>query len=364
MQAEPADGVGEAEDQELVGSLVSNKLLAGCYDPGIWLSQERTSELMMPWSRISCVLSRHAALWLIAPLAFGQYQIVFDGSRANSDNEDVFVISQDGTQLRRLTHTAGRSQDPQWPGRASRFASWSADGTQIVFASNMDDGGKPDIYVMRSDGREVERLTREPDEHYSLPVWSPDGSRVAFTHWDSDTEIDAIMTMGSDGTDIRRLTPETVSAYYPSWSPDGREIAFTGRRIDENDNSTHIYLIEIDGSNLRRLTGDTGDQAPDWSPDGKWIAFDTTRDGNFEIYVMKADGSNQRRLTNHFNVDSRPSWSPDGKQIVFNSSRHVPHKTEENIAGYRTYEIYVMDSDGSNVRRLTFNDTFDGHPDW
>ena len=42
----------------------------------------------------------------------------------------------------------------------------------------------------------------------------------------------------------------------------------------------------------------------------------------------------------------------------------MPHKTEENVAGYRTYEIYVMDSDGSKVRRLTFNDTFDGHPDW
>jgi len=107
-----------------------------------------------------------------------------------------------------------------------------------------------------------------------------------------------------------------------------------------------------------------GDQAPDWSPDGRQIAFDTTRDGNFEIYVMNADGSNQRRLTNHFNVDARPSWSPNGRQVVFHSSRDVPHKTEENSTGYSAFEIYVMDADGSNVRQLTFNDHFDAHPDW
>ena len=65
-----------------------------------------------------------------------------------------------------------------------------------------------------------------------------------------------------------------------------------------------------------------------------------------------------------YNVDSRPSWSPDGSQIVFNSSRHVTHKTAENPTGWGTYEIYIMDADGSNIRRLTFNDKFDGHPDW
>ena len=313
---------------------------------------------------MGCVLSRIAALWLIAPLVFGQHRIVFDGSSGNSGNVDVFVISLDGTQLEQLTHTTGRSQDRQWPSRASRVASWSPDHAQIVFASNMDDGGKLDIYVMDADGRNVKRLTHEPGISYSTPVWAPDGSRIAFTRWGSETKISAVLTMRSDGTDIRRLTSETVSAYYPSWSPDGPEIAFTGNIAGASNKKTGIYLIEADGSNLCRLTENTGDQAPDWSPDGSQIAFDTTRDGNFEIYVMNADGSNQRRLTNHFNVDARPSWSPDGRQIVFHSSRHLLHKTEENPAGYSTYEIYVMDADGSNVRRLTFNDKFDGHPDW
>ena len=310
-----------------------------------------------------CVLWQTAAFWLIVPVVFAQHRIVFDSSRGNSDNEDVFVISQDGTQLEQLTHTTGRSQDPQWPSRGSRLASWSPDRTQIVFASNIDDGGKPDIYVMDADGRNVKRLTHEPDSAYSQPVWAPDLSRIAFTRLGSETKIAAVLTMSSDGTNIRRLTPGTVRAYYPSWFPDGCEIAFTGSSADASDTKTSIYLIEVDGSNLRRLTENTGDQAPDWSPDGSQIAFDTTRDGNFDIYVMNADGSNQRRLTNHFNVDSRPSWSPDGRRIVFNSSRHVPHRTEEKPAGYCTYEIYVMDADGSNVQRLTFNDKFDGHPD-
>ena len=50
----------------------------------------------------------------MVPFVLGQHKIVFHGSRGNSDNQDVFVISQDGTQLEQLTHTTGRSQDPQW----------------------------------------------------------------------------------------------------------------------------------------------------------------------------------------------------------------------------------------------------------
>ena len=61
----------------------------------------------------------------------------------------------------------------------------------------------------------------------------------------------------------------------------------------------------------------------------------------FEIYVMDSDGSNIRNLSNHTGTDYAPSWSPDGSQIVFNSDRD----------GAR--DIFIMDEDGSNVRNLT-----------
>ncbi len=81
---------------------------------------------------------------------------------------------------------------------------------------------------------------------------------------------------------------------------------------------------------------------PNWSPDGTEIAFTSNRDGNDEIYVMNADGSNQTRLTYNDAYDGMPAWSPDGTRIAFESRR------DSNGSA-----IYVMNADGSNQTQLT-----------
>ena len=91
------------------------------------------------------------------------------------------------------------------------------------------------------------------------------------------------------------------------------------------------------------------------------ITFVSHRDGNPEIYVMDADGGNQRRLTNNRHDDWSPSWSPDGKRIVFSSERDGhPRKNKFAI----THEIYVMEADGGNQQRLTNNRHGDFSPAW
>ena len=91
------------------------------------------------------------------------------------------------------------------------------------------------------------------------------------------------------------------------------------------------------------------------------ITFLSHRDGNPEIYVMDADGGNQRRLTNHRGWDFSPTWSPDGKRITFVSDRdgHV-----HPIHGWSTNEIYVMDADGKNPHNLTNDPHDDRSPSW
>jgi Tol biopolymer transport system component len=95
----------------------------------------------------------------------------------------------------------------------------------------------------------------------------------------------------------------------PAWSPDGEKIAFESNR----DGNSDIYVMNVDGSNIRRLTTDPAiDCRPAWSPDGTKIAFQSQRSGHWDIYIMNADGSNQIALTRDSAFDASPTWSPDG----------------------------------------------------
>jgi hypothetical protein len=132
--------------------------------------------------------------------------------------------------------------------------------------------------------------------------------------------------------------------------------------VSDRDGNHEIYSMAVDGSNQQRLTNNSvSDEVPFWSPDGKKIAFYSDRDSvpypspgyNFEIYVMDADGSNQVRLTYNPADDRIGGWSPDGSKIVFVSNR-----------GGSGFDIYTMNSDGTNLQRLTDNSTADGSPSW
>ena len=127
----------------------------------------------------------------------------------------------------------------------------------------------------------------------------------------------------------------------------GLAVAGWGQTVTSNNGEAWVVGA------IRRLTNDSDwDWKPSWSPDGRHIAFQSSRAGNYEIYVMDSDGSNPHRLTDHPAADWFPSWSPDGRHIAYVSERDGKPK------------IYVIGSDGSNPRNLTNDSDRHYYPSW
>ena len=228
------------------------------------------------------------------------------------------------------------------------------------------DGGE-EIYVLDSDGSTPRRLTTDGGRS---PSWSPDGQHIAFeSSRDGDGEI---YVMGSDGSNLRNLTHNSARDGYPTWSPDGRHIAFVSSRDGNIGNpnrvsfTDEIYVMGSDGSNPCRLTYHSADDdSPSWSPDGRHIAFTSGRDNDYEyeIYVMelRQDGSGGAWAAWAIRQPDRPLGLGLGLPLGLRMVATSPSSSERDghinssgpRSGLRSTELYVMGSDGSNLRRLT-----------
>ena len=95
------------------------------------------------------------------------------------------------------------------------------------------------------------------------------------------------------------------------------------RAPDNPDGRNHLFTIDLATRKVTQLTsgGNHHDQHPKWSPDGKRISFVSSRSGSFDLYVMNADGTNVTRVTDHQANDYDPIWMPDGQSLIFSSER-------------------------------------------
>ncbi len=138
--------------------------------------------------------------------------------------------------------------------------------------------------------------------------------------------------------------------------PSDPELLFVSTR----DGDYAIYASSATGGGERRLTDADVDAStpeglffqdePAWSPDAGTIAFASKRAGTFDLYVMNADGSGTMRLTSTKEDDNHPTWSPDGARIAF--TRGVPSR------------IFVMGADGSGARQVTDDESGEHEPAW
>ena len=261
-------------------------------------------------------------------------------------------MNSDGTGLTNLTSETSTSVSESSP-------AFSPDGTKIAFSSNLNSSESlqdpTDIYVMDADSSIPGRLTNNDDYPFQeVGSWSPDDAKMVLGCYRTDWEI---CTMDADGSNHTQLTTSGENEY-PDWSPDGTKIAFRAP-------SGGIYTMNPDGSN-RTLVIAGGDQ-PDWSPDGTIIVYRRypPGQGDSDIFVANVDGSNPVNLTAGISgrsadgnkpYEAVPAWSPDGSRIAFSSNLGEKEETD--------YEIYVIDANGTNLKRLTNTPGVDWGPDW
>ncbi len=172
---------------------------------------------------------------------------------------------------------------------------------------------------------------------------SPEFAGLAFVR---DSQIHVIRADGA----LVRLTNTGPGVWNldPTWSPDGQRLAFAsnraGRKIGAFADTSDIYVMNADGSNVVRRTSGGYNVDPAWSPDGRTIAFTTLEQGSAGIAVIDAAGAQGPMvLLDRPGYDAQPSWSPDGQRITF---------TSDWRAYDFVYDLYVMNADGSDVREL------------
>ena len=259
---------------------------------------------------------------------------------------DIWTMNPDGTGLRKLT--GGPLYDAQ--------SDWSPDGRSIAFRRGPNASQRLGVWRMDLYGNDQTLLTQGdpavPTQNATQPSWTPDGHGLLFRATLPPFPDSDIWQIGTSGEGRHLLAHVPGEQLYPSYSPDMSKIAFT-TQFTTTDRA--IFTMNPDGSELSKVFDVPGayDSAPAWSPDGDQIAFESDHDGDMEIYAMNADGSNVRRLTDNVIHDEGPVWSPDGERITFTSG-------PEDLDG----DIWVMDADGTDRMRLTDVPGRDESPDW
>jgi len=295
-------------------------------------------------------------------------KLIFQSSRGGSGCDKIWIMNSDGSDKHRVS-----------PDHGAHTCSFFLPSGRIIFASTSHLPGdcppKPaipkgaryvwplypyNIFTARADGTDLKKITDNP-KYDAEPVVSPDGSRIVFGS-QRQGNFDVYL-MNSDGTGLRRLTDRTGYNGGPWFSPDGTRIVWRAWYPETEAEKAQwkdcmdrnyilafpldLWVMDSDGSKKRMILHNGATNfAPSWHPDGRRIIFASNRDDwradigqfghNFELYLINSDGTGLERITDNSVFDSFPMFSPDGKKLVWASNRNPqkPHETDIFIADW------------------------------
>lgn len=230
-------------------------------------------------------------------------------------------------------------------------------GKWIAFTSTRN-SEHANIYVQRVDGTSVVQLTDDSADD-AFPSFSPDGKSIAFSSnrggaW-------SVYTMDFDGRNVVQVTNGPGQAVHPSFSPDGRQLVYSSQ--NPRSGQWELWTVSLD-SNQKRMIG--YGLFPSWSPDKQVnrIAFQRARQRGshlFELWTLELLNGEATRVTqvaeSPVAAILSPSWSPDGKKLAFAT-------VAESGSVQGTRDIWVVDANGGQVRRLTEGGASNVQPYW
>lgn len=252
-------------------------------------------------------------------------------------SKEIYLVDSDGENVQRLTNDGSIALSP----------AWSVDGTRLAYTSYRAD--RPLLYERDlSTGRD--RLVSDREGVNITPSYSPDGRTIAFaTTVDGNTEV-ATYDQANQCCLEQQTRGRRFDSLSPTFSPDGRQFAFVSNRLGE----PHVYVMGL-GGEARIISeyvyGRNGyNTSPDWSPLGPEIVYHSRVNGIHQIVHFDLTRGIRRYLTNVGNNED-PSWAPDGRHVVFSSK-------DRDGGG-----LFVLDTVSGRVRTLLRGAGY-GLPDW
>jgi TolB protein len=230
-----------------------------------------------------------------------------------------------------------------------KFGGGSLAGSRIYFVS--DRTGHKEIWVMDYDGSNQRQLTFYRSIAIQ-PALSPDGSRLAFTSFDKGTPRIVVLDTLT-GRPVQFYNQEASLNATPNFSPDGKQIFYSSTAAGHE---AQIYAANLNGTNFRRIGVAKAIQVePKVNPkNGSQIAF-VQGPKNQQIFLMNTEGANVERLTNGEGEAANPAWHPDGQHLLFAWTR-----------GYATgnFNVFLMDTTTREYDQLTQNAGRNENPNW
>ena len=306
-----------------------------------------------------------AAAWSAGTAGVRSGKLVYSGVDPSDGLSDIYVMNADGSAQVNITHDELVRKDLS--------PSWSADGTKIVFERVSGSGGSS-ILVANPDGSGLTTLvSSQPigtsNSHNVDPSFSPDGSQVVFaSNVDGNYDLYAVVVdlygaRPGIPTLIRLTKTEApVRNFDPSWSPDGKTIVFSrsGAIEKSSRSAADLYLVKPETREVARLTATSrglGDRGAVFSPDGTRVAFFSDRAGNNDIYVRNLSARYVAQITTSPYSDTDPTWGPDSQALTFVSTR-------SGATEFWTLNLIGMTPGPTRPVQITFDRQQKSHPSW